>query len=209
MTGRHPGPADAEPASSGRRPEAPLRLVEYAVVPEPELPALWEVYLKSFGGLATRAASRHLMDAEQFHRVMADPAITKYVVHAGGSPVGLLTITTDLDGIIWVSPDYYRNRYPDKARRGRVFYVTNMLTDPDHQGRDVFDLLTEAACRAASGGVLGFDVCRSNVDRGFAEAVRRRVDTLHAGACQFEALDTQTFYGIDLTGPLVPDCSPE
>jgi hypothetical protein len=209
MTGRRAGPADAEPASGGGRSGRPLRLVEYGVVPEPQLPALWEVYLKSFGGLATRAASRHLMSAEQFHREMTDPAITKFVVHAGGLPVGLLTITADLDGIIWVSPEYYRNRYPDKARRGKVFYVTNMLTDPDHHGRDVFNLLTEAACRAASGGVLGFDICRSNVERGFAEAIRRRANALHAGASLFEALDTQTFYGIDLTGPLVPDCSPD
>lgn len=193
---------DTSSAVAGRTTGS-LRLVRWTTVPQQQLPALWEVYLRAFGGLATRAASRHLMDAEQFVREMTDRRIIKFATYAGDDPIGLLTVTTDLDGIVWVSPEYYRNRYPDKARQ--VFYVTNMLTDPRNRGREAFDLLTEAACREASGGVLGFDVCGSNVRRGFAEAVARRVCALHAGASTFEELDRQTFYGIDLTGPMSAD----
>lgn len=181
-----------------------LRLSGYARVPEPEVEPLWLVYLRAFGALATRAASRHLMDHDQFCTEMADPRITKFVVFQGAAPVGLLTITTDLDGIVWVSPDFYRDRYPTKARQGRVFFVTNMLTDPECRGQEAFLMLTEAACRVAAGGVLGFDVCEFNVQRGFPEAVRRRVSQLHGGACTFQELDSQRFYGIDLAGPLLP-----
>jgi hypothetical protein len=143
------------------------------------------------------------MDREQFDREMSDDRITKFVVSTMTEPVGLLTMTLDVGGIVWVSPDYYRNRYPAKSLRGRLFYVTNMLTDPDYRGHDPFMMLVEAACRHAAGGVLGFDICQSNVDRGLARALRRRISQLHEGACAFEELDTQTFFGVDLTGPIV------
>jgi hypothetical protein len=181
---------------------APLQMTSYLRIPEPEITPLWNLYQRAFGRLATTAASRHVMDADLFRQEMADPRITKCVVSQGGAPVGLLTTTSDLDNIVWVSPDFYRARYPVEGRRQQIHYITNMLTDPRYGGREVFRMLTEAACRLAAGGVLGFDICRSNVERGFADAIRRRTLQLRGEAHDFQALDTQTFYGIDLTEPI-------
>lgn len=173
-----------------------VRLATYQVLPNGRRDALWALYQRAFGPLAGRAASRHVLAEDQFDAEMADSRITKLVVDAAGRPVSLLTFTRDLDTISWVSADYYRDRYPTEATSGSLMYITTMLTDPAYVGPEAFLLLTAALDPLIGVGAVGFDICGSNVDRGFATALQRRMLQLRDGAGTLERLDTQTFYGM-------------
>ena len=176
-----------------------VELHTHTDVPAALLPALWDVYTRSFGPLAYIAASRHVMPKETFLVEMADPAITKLIVTDAGRPVSMVTLTWDLELVSWVSPEFYRSRYPEQSAAGRLFFITNMLTDPDYHGHEPFLLLSAEMYRLGKGGVIGSDSCASVVTRGFVEAMRKRMLDLHDGKGTVEAVDTQTFFAFDLT----------
>lgn len=166
------------------------------VLPAAELDAVWALYQRAFGPLADQAASRHVLNRNQFAAEMADATVVKLLVRQGEQPVSLMTLTAAMDGVSWVSAEYYRSRYPVEAANGTLLYITNMLTDPAYAGPEAFLLVTSALNDLVPVGAVGFDICAANVQRGFPTALHRRLLALRGGASAFDELDTQTFYAL-------------
>lgn len=128
--------------------------------------ALWALYGTAFEEMRARAASRHWLSRDEFELEALDARVLKHVAWRGSHPVGLCTVTTDLEAAPWVSPEYYARRYPGHTARGAVHYCNLALVHPGERGTETFALLLEALARgvAADDGVLAADLCRYNVD---------------------------------------------
>jgi hypothetical protein len=157
---------------------------------------LYEVYLESFGILRSTAAARHVLTPEEFRDEMEDPRIIKYSVwRSATEPIALATVTTDLEAVTWVSPEFFVTRHPERAARKAIYYLGFAMVAPQ---RGQFRLLERvvrelvADC-VADRGVLAYDVCAFNeVTIRFgrrAEAILRRVAPVRVGVA-----DTQTYY---------------
>jgi hypothetical protein len=157
--------------------------------------ALWHLYLQAFEGLRARAASRHTLTRAEFDLEALDERVMKYVAWRCEAPVGLVTLTTDLTTVPWISPDFYAARYPHHAARGAIFYCSLALVDPAERLTDVFARMVGPAADAiaAAGGVLAADMCRLNVEvvelsRAVTTLLRRRW-----GGVEPVELDRQVF----------------
>ena len=110
-------------------------------------------------------------------------------------PVALATVTTDLDAVSWVSPEFFAARHPEHAARKAIYYLGIAMVAP-HRGQ--FRLLERvvrelAAACVADHGVLAYDICAFNdatVRFGRrAEAILQRIAPVRVGVA-----DTQTYY---------------
>jgi hypothetical protein len=157
---------------------------------------LYELYLDAFSPLRTRAAARHLVSWDEFSHEMGDARILKYSVwQSPDEPVALATITTSIEAMPWISPDFYASRHPAHAARQAIYYLGLALISP---ARGQYRLL-ERVVRAMVGecaavrGVLAYDVCQYNdtvVHFGRrAEAILRRMAPVSV-----EVADVQTYY---------------
>lgn len=184
------------------RPETAVAPVEIwpvvidDVVEGPRAANLYELYLVSFGTLRTEAAARHVMTLAEFEEEMRDPRILKYTVwRTPDDPVALCTITTHLDAVPWVSPDFYAARYPEHAARRAIYYMALALVHPEPGNYRLFEHVVRATVGpcAADHGVLAYDVCRYNdttVQFGRrAEAGLRRLAPVRVGV-----VDVQSYY---------------
>jgi hypothetical protein len=168
---------------------------------EAETALFFDIYRRSFEPLRTRAAARHLLTAEEFAEEMADDRIDKYVARSpDGRAVGLTTLTADLSTVAWISPDYYRARWPEHASDGRLYYLGYTLADASHQRAGVFEAMLDAFAdrMVAEDAVMAWDMCAFNVETvGFADAVER----MFGDRCPAPAVvDTQRYYAADF-GP--------
>ncbi len=157
---------------------------------------LYAVYLEAFGALRTSAAARHVLSQTEFIDEMYDPRILKYSVwRSATEPVALATVTTDLDAVSWVSPEFFATRHPEHAARKAIYYLGIVMVAP-HRGQ--FRLLERVVRELAAGcvadqGVLAYDICAFNdatVRFGRrAEAILQRIAPVRVGVA-----DTQTYY---------------
>jgi GNAT superfamily N-acetyltransferase len=164
---------------------------------EPIVDRLYEVYAKAFRPLATAAAARHLLDADEFAAEMTDPRIDKYIVwDEDGQPIGLTTFTTDMTAVPWISAQYYTARYPEHAAAGKLYYLGYTLVAPDREKEGVAGrILTELTRRLIDeGAVCGFDVSGRNDDS--QHIVARLASSTPATV---ESVDVQTYYAADFT----------
>jgi GNAT superfamily N-acetyltransferase len=159
------------------------------------LGSLYDSYLAAFGPLRTRAAARHLLDADEFAAEMADERIEKYVAWQDGVPIGLATLTGDLSAVPWVSPEFYAARYPEHAARGALLYLGYTLVHPDHEKQGVFARIAARIVRRCheARAVCAFDVCGYNDDvHGIARSIAALSRSLPV---KVETVDVQTYYG--------------
>jgi hypothetical protein len=128
--------------------------------------ALWELYGSAFHELRGRAASRHWLTPQEFRLEALDVRVLKHIAWRGDRPVGLCTVTTDLEAAPWVSPEFYARRYPLHAARRGIHYCNLALVHPEERGTNTFPLLLEALAEgvAADDGVLAADLCGYNID---------------------------------------------
>ncbi|MGF0117098.1 hypothetical protein ACQFYA_12335 [Promicromonospora sp. Marseille-Q5078] len=156
----------------------------------------WDLYLEAFEPLRTRAAARHVLHREEFDEEMADPRVTKLLAHdEHGAAVGLTTLATDLAAVPWVSPEFFAERYPEHAARGRVWYIGFTLAHPGRRATRTFMDMIDAlvAHLAAHQVVCAYDVSRFNDDSlRFADNLRRRLERTQD--VTVETVDRQTYY---------------
>lgn len=126
---------------------------------------LWELYRVAFAALEHRAAARQLLTRDEFDLEVLDPRVVKYVARANVRIAGLSTLTRDLVTVPWISPEFYRVRYPDHFARRSVFYCGLAVVSPDARGTSAFPMMMSALARdiAESDGILTADMCRYNV----------------------------------------------
>lgn len=159
---------------------------------------LYDVYRAAFGHLEVHAAARQVLKRDEFFAELQDPRVAKYVARSSdGEPLGLMTLSTSLEPIPWISAEYYRARFPEQAERDAIYYVGVALSDPEVGGVTAFPAMVNAVldrCRAER-AVLLWDICGYNDDavglgRGLENQIQRRT------GLPTEVLDRQTYYGV-------------
>ncbi len=161
------------------------------------------IYRSSFAPLTTVAAARQSFTDEEFRHEMVDPAVLKVLGRdRAGDAVALGTIATDLDTVPWISPDFWRTRFPEHAARGAILYVGALLVAPHVRGsiwsyrvlREITNIVT------AADGIAAFDCCAYNVGDidlpGLISAVSNEispVDTLEVDTQHYYAFVTHGF----------------
>jgi hypothetical protein len=162
--------------------------------------AFYPLYAAAWEPIRTRAAARHLLTAEEFAEEMIDERIDKYVVwNDDDQAVALTTVATDLAAVPWISPEYYRSRYPQEAARGALYYMGYTLVDPENAGKGAFLMMMDALQRRLNEerAVCGADICAFNQ----TNTVGRR---FHANAefpgVEVLPVDTQTYYAVTFQG---------
>lgn len=126
-----------------------------------------DIYRASFAPLVTLAAARQSFTDDEFRHEMADESVLKVLGRdRTGRAVALGTIATDLDTVPWISPEFWRQRFPEHASRNAILYVGALLVAPDARGsvwsyrvlREITNIVT------AAGGIAAFDCCAYNVE---------------------------------------------
>ena len=161
------------------------------------------LYRRTFGALATRAVARQVLHESEFMEEMRDPRVHKYVARMGEQIVGMSTLTSDLETVPWISPDYFAHHYPEHAARGAVYYLGFTLVSGDHRRSRVFQAMIERVVEVlvAQKAVCAWDICAFNDDSiGFGDAIEH---FLHGQAeVTVEKIDRQTYYAGTFAGPV-------
>ncbi len=160
------------------------------------------VYRAGFDPLDPLAAGRQSLTDDEFRAEMLDPSVLKFLgADDDSEPVALLTASTNLDHVPWISPSFYRERFPDHAARNAIIYVGSLVVHPGAGGSSWMRQLTAAMGRYANerAAVVAFDCCQYNDESGFAQQVQRLVN--HIGSPSLELVDTQSYYVLQFPGP--------
>lgn len=156
----------------------------------------YELYRETFGELETLAVARQLLHREEFLEEMHDPRVHKYVAWDGaGRPIGLSTLTNDLETVPWISPAYFRHHYPEQTARKAVYYIGFVLVEREHRKSHVFQEMIHAMGEVlvAADAVVGWDICAHNDDSfSFGEHAARVLG--RAGDVTVSSIDRQTYY---------------
>jgi len=155
----------------------------------------YRLYLDAFEPLRTKSAARQVLHREEFMEDMQDPRVFKYVGWSSGRPIALAIMTSHLETVPWISPEYFRARYPEYAERGAIYYLGFTLVHPASDTPRALEQMVEAGVRrlVEARAVCAFDVCDYNdVGRQFTERV---TEMLHRLAdVTVEHLDSQRYY---------------
>lgn len=160
------------------------------------------LYLTAFAPLRTRAAARQVLTDAEFIEEMADPRISKIVAWRDGIAVGMLTVTTELSTVPWISPEFYAARYPDAAARNAIHYFGFTLVDAAHASSGVLAALLEPLLVriADEGGICAYDVCAFNVQT--IDLPSKLVTILdRLGEHRTETVDTQSYFLTEFPRP--------
>ena len=156
----------------------------------------YRLYLDAFAPLRTKAAARQVLHRDEFMEDMQDPRVFKYVGWSSGRPIALATMTSHLETVPWISPEYYRVRYPEHAARGAIYYLGFTLVHPSNDTPRALEQMISAGVRRLvdARAVCAFDVCAHNdVGRLFTARVTQTLRRL--ADVTVDRLDSQRYYG--------------
>jgi hypothetical protein len=198
--------AATTPSAAPRQATTPFaakKIVAHRHLADSEAEMLFELYLAGFESMKTRAAARHAFSREEFLDELADERICKHVAYDNaGCPIGMLTLTKDLDAVPWISPQYFEARYPDHFARNAIYYLGYVIVHPNHQGTRLLEHLLSTRVfipLAQEKAVLGFDISGfHNGPSGFA----RRLQAMalrHTPTAVMTPIDTQTYFDFTWT----------
>ncbi len=169
-----------------------IEVREKAVIDDAEeVDRLWSVYRAAFTPLAAATPMRHgSYERPEFEALLRDPDFRKHVAYVNGEVAGLCVITTALEKIPWISHLYYAHQFAELAARGKVFFLTGVVIDPQHQNTQRVGavLLAKAVRSLGEEGVLCADYSE-NLRSGLRPFVER---TLGRAGVE-EVLDRQVF----------------
>ena len=197
--------AEVLPDTTARR-AMPRRAGSSAIVDEVEITIckeldgatiqdLWPRYEHAFAPLRTKAATRMVMHRSEFEQQLQDPRVLKYLARHDGEAVGLATLALDLHAIEWISPDYYAQRFPERFRAGRVYYLGWMYVEPVYRRHGLWQRLLQFGAEKviADDAMIVYDTCRFNEDDiDFTGTVNRMLAGLQLG--QIGQIDQQLYY---------------
>lgn len=171
-------------------------------VVEPELTLVfYNLYEAAFGPLRTRSIARQTLTEDEFTAQMVNGAVSKYVAwDAEGNPVGMCTLTQQLDTVPWISPEYFAARYPEHWARRAIWYFGFILAHPSQRHSRFLDQMVEVGVGelAAQGAICAYDICAYNdemlgLGRRLSESFER---TTGVAATR---TDTQNYYEVDFS----------
>lgn len=166
----------------------------------------WSLYESAFDELRTAAVQRHVMLRAEFHAVMADERVTKYVAvdeSAGGRCCALATATTDLAAMPLISPDYFAHRWPQLYAERRIWYVGFVAIAAEHHRGPLFGRIVGDVARSAAavGGVTAMDVSRQVTEQRRLPQVLARYFARLAPGTRALQLDEQAFWAYEFPAP--------
>ncbi|HSE55634.1 MAG TPA: GNAT family N-acetyltransferase [Nocardioidaceae bacterium] len=186
---------------STARPE--LHVTVEAKVDEPTAESFYELYVDTFGDLATKAVARQVLHEHEFREEMVDERVQKYLAwDEDGEVLGMATLTNHLATVPWISPDYFAHHYPEHAARGAVYYLGFILVRQDRRRSRVFsEMITRIVdLLVADRAVCGWDICAFNNDvlrlEDNIEGLLRRLSDVSV-----RTVDAQTYYSATFHGP--------
>jgi hypothetical protein len=126
---------------------------------------MWAIYAAAFRDAGTACIQEQVCyDAATLRDALADPDYAKFVLRDGGGIVAFCLATNDLEKarIAYVNPVRLRLARPDLAARRELWYVTALVVEPGHQGRNATDVIIAeiGAFMDARGGAVAFDFAR-------------------------------------------------
>ena len=172
-----------------------MRITIETAIDDEHAETFYQLYLAAFGPLRTRAAARQVLHKNEFFAEMTDARVWKYVAWADeDTPVALTTITKSLDTVPWISPEYFRARFPEYAKRNAIYYLGFSLVHPENRYPRVLEQTYRLAMKrlVADRGICAYDLCAFNADLGFADRVQRLLHRL--GELDVVPIDSQTYY---------------
>jgi hypothetical protein len=179
--------------------------VETAV--EPAMAAAYfRLYRETFGALETLAVARQLLHEHEFLEEMRDPRVHKYVAWDDqGEPIGMSTLTSDLETVPWISPGYFAHHFPEHTARRAVYYLGFTLVDHRRRQSRVFRAMVERIVErlVAERAVCAWDICAHNDD---LLGLNDNIDRILSGCADVTVvpIDRQTYYAGTFHGPPHP-----
>ena len=134
----------------------------------------------------------------EFRGQMQDPSVDKYIAwNDAGVPIGLITLTKNLQSVPWISPHYYAARYPEHWARNAFYYLGFALAHPSMRHQRFVETMIEVGMGKlpAERAVMAYDVCAfNNVALRFTERIERVIG--NNPNIQLEAVDSQIYYAV-------------
>jgi hypothetical protein len=162
----------------------------------------YDLYVESFGELATKAVARQVLHEHEFMEEMLDPRVDKYLAWDGGHAIAMCTLTRNLETVPWISPQYFAHHYPDHWRRGAVYYLGFILVAHSHRRSNLFvDLIREISETLVDRRAMcAYDICSyNNAVIGLSDAIETLLRSV--ADISVATIDTQTYYRAIPMGP--------
>lgn len=160
----------------------------------------WKLYSVAFDELRHLAVQRHALYSEEFDAIMGDSRVDKYFLWGDdGSLQGLSTITSHLQSMPLVSPEYFARRWPERFAAGLIFYIGFLAVHPHSHGTGVFGDLVRAMTEpvATVEGLAVIDVCSYNRDQLHLPRAIRWLASTWTTSVTMADLDAQTYVSYD------------
>jgi hypothetical protein len=155
----------------------------------------YDLYSLAFEPLKKRSVARQVLTESEFTDQMLDERVVKYVARSHqGQPLGLTTLTNELDSVPWVSPDYFTEHYPDHSARNAVYYLGFTLAHPSQRHLRFIETIIMVGLQnlALEHAVVAYDVCAfNNLELKFNERVAGALRNFPTAT--FELVDTQYY----------------
>jgi hypothetical protein len=177
-------------------PEGTTTITASRVVDAATAKVLWDLYVDAFAPLQECAAARQLLTVDEFARQVLDARVKKYLAWGpSGEVVGLATVSPELATVPWISPAFYRRRYPEHFDRQAIFYCGLAMVHPGARQTPAFAMLVAAFARdiAAVNGILAADMCRYNIELIELARVVTRILRRQWGGSRLVELDRQVY----------------
>ncbi|AEV86198.1 hypothetical protein ACWT_5181 [Actinoplanes sp. SE50] len=185
-----------------------MRVEVMPVVPDELRDGAWDFYRESFADLAVLAVHRHVLHREEFDELMADERAPKYVAYDAEDRVaGMASMTTELDAVSLISPDYFRHHWPELYAQRRIFYVLFVGAARGARGAGVFVALLRRlyAPIAEVDGKVFVDICTYNEERHQLPRMIGVILGRVSGKAVPTRLDAQSFWLYEFPGNGLPE----
>lgn len=167
------------------------------------------LYRSAFDPLDALAAGRQALTDDEFREEMQLETVLKFIGwNRRDEPVAMVVINTDLDTVPWISPGFWRERYPEQAARRAIFYFGALLVSPKVKGGPWAHRMLSETVRftARNHAVAAFDCCQHNVDSvKLPEMIAAVAESL--AHVDTEQVDAQVYYAY-VTHGLLDDEAP-
>jgi hypothetical protein len=177
----------------------PFRFTREQVITGPAAERLYRLYRRAFEPLRARAAARQVLTRNEFLAQLEDHRIDKYVAWEGDTdPIGIVTVTRNLDAVPWISPEYYAHRFPEHSARNAIYYLGFTLVRPATRRTSFLDTIVRLSVEplVAERALIAYDLCSYNNDvLGFSTRIAEMLKRFSHS--QPQELDSQIYYGVD------------
>lgn len=160
----------------------------------------WSLYDQAFEPLRTASPCRQYMREHEFKEEMNDERMLKFVLWDElDNALGMALVATDLHAVDWISPDYFKRRFPEHFERGLVYYFGALLVEPSSQGMKYSKMLLQELVNFVirNNGIAAYD-CYSGNNQWMPDLIARMTE--EQGFLKTHELEPQYYYAFESKG---------